>query len=111
MAGYGWGSEAERVVGDLLALTREVEPGLVAADDAVRLAELFARGERVCGFLQDVLAKRAERCAAWRRDGFRSPEEWFARMAGISIGVAREQLELAAQVAEQPDIAQAGAPR
>jgi len=107
MAGYGWGSEAERVVGDLLTLTREIEPGLVAADDAVSLAEFFARGERVCGFLKDILAKRAEQCATWRRDGFRSSEEWFARMSGIGIGAAREQLELAAQVAEQPDIAQA----
>ena len=107
MTECGWTDRAERVADDLAGVALSVEPGLIPGDDAARLAEVFTRAERQCGFLRSVLAKRATDTSAWARDGYRSPEEWYARLTGIGLGAARDQLELAAQVDEQPEIGEA----
>ncbi|MGI8752328.1 MAG: hypothetical protein ACR2MN_08460, partial [Acidimicrobiales bacterium] len=51
-----------------------------------------------------VFAKRAQDRSTWAREGYRSPEEWFARMTGIGVGAARDQLEVAASLDDQPEI-------
>ncbi len=102
-----WGGRAEEVVNDLDKLVHDVQPGLLAGDDAGRLALMFDRAERLCAVAKTVCAKRASECAQWSRDGFRSPEEWYARIIGAGLGTARDQLELADQVDDQAEVAEA----
>lgn len=103
----GWGGRAEGLVNDLAGLAHDVEPGLLSGDDAGRLAGLFTRAERLCGVLKTVCAKRAAECSTWTREGFRSEQEWYAQMIGAGVGTAREALELAGQLDDQPELAEA----
>jgi hypothetical protein len=83
------------------------DPATVSGADARLLAELFARGEKLCAAGKMLAAKRVADCSTWTGGGARSPEEWLAGLSGSSVGSASAALDTADRLAEQPALTEA----
>lgn len=84
-----------------------VDPALVSAADAARLLAAVERVARRLDAVRLRLARRAEEAHEWRAKGFRSPEEWLARVSGTGVGPAKRMFETARQLEEAPATAAA----
>jgi hypothetical protein len=101
---------ADAIAGAVKALRGAVtgfEAGCLTGEDARRLAEVFAEGQRLCSAGMAMCATRVADCAAWTSSGARSPEHWLAGISGSGVGAARALLDTADRLESQPDLAEA----
>jgi hypothetical protein len=101
---------ADAATGAVRALRGAVagfEAGCLTGEDARRLAEVFAEGQRLCSAGMALCAIRVSDCSAWTSSGARSPEHWLAGISGTGVGTARALLDTADRLESQPDLADA----
>ena len=91
----------------LAAWVAELEPGVYAVDDAVRVLDVLSDVKRLAGAAESLLAARVAEGDAWKESGDRSAAHWLARRTGISIAEAKAKLETAARLDELPATAEA----
>jgi hypothetical protein len=84
----------EAVVEELQAAVA-VDPAGVDAASAVRMFDLFARAERLCGAGRLLWARRVEDTSAYHGDGYRNAADWMAYRSGTTVGAAINGLETA----------------
>jgi hypothetical protein len=100
-----------------LAELKEAMVAVAAAFDPVGVgeagaSEALAEATAIEHIAATIKARAAAWLAAggrWRRSGGRSPADDLARRAGISVGAAREALELGSQLEARPRLAAAAA--
>ena len=73
--------QIETIVGSL-------EPDCLDAKLAVRLVELFGRGERLCSAGKTLAVARVDSSGAWSAGGDKGCAAWLARKTGTSLGEA-----------------------
>jgi hypothetical protein len=98
---------ARAIEGELRALVAALEPDGAWVGDATRLWKTFDVIERLAMSAKTLLARRVEDAGAWKREGFRSPAEHLANVAGTSVNAARRQLETSKQIEALPATADA----
>ncbi|MGH9189699.1 MAG: hypothetical protein ACRD0Q_06670, partial [Acidimicrobiales bacterium] len=69
----------EAVVAELSEVVGRLEPERLRGDDAARLVDAFARGERLCGAGRALAARRVAESGTWKSSGERSAAHWLAR--------------------------------
>ena len=79
----------------LKATARALDPACIDGRDAVALLEAVSEGERVCGAMKALLARRIEETKIWREAGHRSAAHWVAEATGETVGAACRTLETA----------------
>jgi hypothetical protein len=79
----------------LKATARALDPACVDGRDAAALLEVVSEGERVCGAMKALLARRVEETKVWREAGHRSAAHWVAEATGETVGAAARTLETA----------------
>jgi Domain of unknown function (DUF222)/HNH endonuclease len=87
----------------LKATARGFDPLCVAGRDAADLLAVVSEGERVCGAMKALLARRVDETGAWRKDGHRSAAHWVAEATGATVGAATRTLETARALEQLPD--------
>jgi len=95
------------IIDAVAAYLAGLDLGCVSGDDAARLTEVFARGERLCATGKALAARRAADCSAHERAGARSAEEWLAGLSGSSQRAAQGCLATAEQMEAAPELAEA----
>ncbi|MHB1536424.1 MAG: hypothetical protein ACYC1D_17810, partial [Acidimicrobiales bacterium] len=100
-------SAIETVIAALAAIVEGLDPGCVSGSEAARLTAVFERGERLCGAGKALMAGRAAACGTWSKDGWRSAEEWLAKVSGSALGAARSTLAVAGHLDSQPEVERA----
>jgi hypothetical protein len=91
----------------LAAWVAELEPGVYAGDDALRVLDVLSDVKRLAGAAESLMAARVASCDAWKESGDRSAAHWLARRTGISIAEAKAKLETADRLRELPATAEA----
>ena len=87
----------------LRAACAALDPESIPLPEAPGLWASLAAIEKLAAGAKLRLARRVDECGRWRRDGYRSAEEWMARTAGTSVGAARASLGTSTRVKDQPD--------
>ena len=87
--------EVRTAVERLKAVAREFDPLRVDGRGAADLFELVTEGERVCGAMKALLARRIDDTKVWRDAGHRSAAHWVAQATGETVGAATRALETA----------------
>jgi hypothetical protein len=82
---------------------RELEVQCVEGADAAELIDVVGRGERVCGAMKTLLARRVTETGAWRENGSRTASHWLAEQTGTTIGAAQQVLDTARALEVLPD--------
>jgi hypothetical protein len=94
-------------VGALEAVARELDPDLLDGRDAAALLEVAARGKKVCGAIETLLARRVDDTKVWRDGGHRSGAHFVAAATGQTVGAAARALETAHALEDLPATAEA----
>ncbi len=81
---------------------RELQVECLEGTDAAGLVEVVGRGERVCGAMKALLAKRVAETGVWRDDGARTASHWLAEQTGTTIGAAQQVIDTARALEELP---------
>ena len=79
--------ELQGMAKTLDGLLSSVDPGLLHANDEARVLEAAAALEQRAASLKTLLAKRAAEAGQWANQGYRSPEEWLAKV--LDAGAVR----------------------
>jgi hypothetical protein len=79
----------------LKATARSLDPVRIDGHDAVALLDVVSEGERVCGAMKALLARRIEETKIWRDAGHRSAAHWVAEATGETVGAACRTLATA----------------
>jgi Domain of unknown function (DUF222)/HNH endonuclease len=87
----------------LKATARGFDPLCVDGRDAAALLAVVSEGERVCGAMKALLARRVEETKVWRDSGYRSAAHWVAEATGATVGAATRTLETARALEQLPD--------
>ena len=87
----------------LKATARALDPLCVDGTDAAALFDLVSEGERVCGAMKALMARRVEETGVWRKDGHRSAAHWVADATGATVGAATRTLETARSLDHLPE--------
>jgi hypothetical protein len=87
----------------LQATARALDPACIEGDDAAALFDAVSEGERVCGAMKALLARRIEETKVWRDSGHRSAAHWVADATGETVGAAARTLETARALDELPE--------
>ena len=95
------------IIDALAACLAALDMRCVGGDDAARLTEMFARGERLCATGKALAARRATDCSVHERAGARSAEEWLAGLSGTSERAAQGCLTTAEQMEAAPELGEA----
>jgi hypothetical protein len=90
--------EFRAVEQSLRALVGELDPDGVPLAHVTQLWKALDAIERLAGSAKTLLARRVEETGAWQREGYRSPAEHLAAVAGTSVSAARRQLDTSTQV-------------
>jgi hypothetical protein len=89
----------EEIVDAAGEFTAQFDPACWSGDDAARLAEVAASGERFMATIKILAARRAAATGCWARaSGAVSAEQWLATISGMSEGAAREELMTASRL-------------
>ena len=80
------------------------EPGVYSAADASVLVQHAARIEKMAATVKALAAKRVADTEIWRRGGDRTAAHHLAKVAGTSVGEAKDALDTAARLAELPGL-------
>ncbi len=94
--------EVRGAVEALKAVAREFDPLCVDGRGAAELFDVVAEGERVCGAVKALLARRIEQSKVWRDAGHRSAAHWVAEATGETVGAAARTLETARVLEQLP---------
>jgi hypothetical protein len=86
----------------LKATARALDPARISGRDAAALLEAVSEGERVCGAMKALLARRIEETGVWRECGHRSAAHWVAETTGETVGAATRALETARALQDLP---------
>jgi Domain of unknown function (DUF222) len=86
----------------LKATARALDPACIDGHDAAALFEAVSEGERVCGAMKALLARRIEETRVWRDGGHRSAAHWVAEATGETVGAATRTLETARALEQLP---------
>jgi hypothetical protein len=81
---------------------RELQVECLEGGDAAELVDVIGRGERVCGAMKALLAKRVAETGVWRDGGSRSAGHWLAEQTGTTIGAAQQVIDTARALDELP---------
>jgi Domain of unknown function (DUF222)/HNH endonuclease len=95
--------EVRSAVDTLKLAARELDPARVDGRDSAELFEVVSEGERVCGAMKTLLARRVEETNVWREGGHRSAAHWVAEATGETVGAACRTLETARALDEFPE--------
>jgi Domain of unknown function (DUF222)/HNH endonuclease len=87
--------EVRSAVEGLKAVARELDPLCVDGRGAAELFAVVTEGERVCGAIKALLARRIDETKMWREGGYRSAAHWVAAATGETVGAATRTLETA----------------
>ncbi|HEV8206719.1 MAG TPA: DUF222 domain-containing protein [Acidimicrobiia bacterium] len=79
----------------LKATAHALDPACIDGHDAAALFDAVSEGERVCGAMKALLARRIEETKVWRESGHRSAAHWVADATGETVGAACRALETA----------------
>ena len=79
----------------LKATARALDPACIDGHDAAALFDAVSEGERVCGAMKALLARRIEETKVWRESGHRSAAHWIADATGETVGAAGRTLATA----------------
>jgi hypothetical protein len=86
----------------LMTAARVLDPACIDGHDAAALFDVVSEGERVCGAMKALLARRVEETKVWREGGHRSAAHWVAAATGETIGAACRTLETARALDDLP---------
>ncbi len=81
---------------------RELQVECVEGRDAAALVDIVGRGERVCGAMKTLLARRVAETGVWRADGSRTAAVWLSEQTGTTVSAAHQALETARALGELP---------
>jgi len=87
----------------LKATARRFDPLCVDGRDAAELLAVVSEGERVCGAMKALLARRVDESKIWRQGGHRSAAHWVAEATGETVGAAARTLETARALEHLPE--------
>jgi hypothetical protein len=87
----------------LKATARALDPSCIDGHDAAALFDAVTEGERVCGAMKALLARRIEETNVWREAGHRSAAHWVAEATGETVGAACRTLSTARALDELPE--------
>jgi Domain of unknown function (DUF222) len=87
----------------LKATARALDPACIDGHDAAALFDAVSEGERVCGAMKALLARRIEDTKVWREGGHRSAAHWVAEATGETVGAACRTLETARALDALPE--------
>jgi hypothetical protein len=79
-----------------------LEPGELAAEDALPVLDLVSEVKRLAGAAETLLAARIAPAGLWKDGADRSAAHWLARRTGMSIAEAKAKLETAERLDELP---------
>ena len=91
------------VAGELRAVLRGFDPGVVSGEDCARVAEALAATEKACAGVRVLAAARAVEAGSHRLYGFNDGTRWLARQSGSTAGQARQALQMAGRLGECAD--------
>ena len=80
--------QVRNAIATLKSVVADLEPGVCAGPDAVRLMELFVEGEHVCAAGKALATRRVADTGAYRDAGQRSAGHLLAAVSGVSVGAA-----------------------
>ena len=92
----------KEVLASARAGVASIEVNSLSPAQAATAFELGAELEKLGASLKILVAPRVAQSDAWARAGHRSPEEWMARTAGTSVGVAKTTVETGKRLEELP---------
>ena len=95
--------EARSAVDALKAVARGLDPLCLDGPGAAALFEVATEGERVCGAMKALLARRVDETKVWQAGGHRSAAHWVAAATGETVGAAARTLETARALEQLPD--------
>src|SRR2546429_9370170 len=107
MSTAGVDSPLGEVLASIRSVMAETEVDGLDALSAARIVEECAEAERLLAAFRVLSAATLEDKALWRREGFRSVGTWMASKTGTAVGAAIGSLEMAAQLADLPLVAEA----
>jgi hypothetical protein len=90
-------------VDTLKATARALDPACIDGHDAAALFDAVSEGERVCGAMKALLARRIDETKVWREAGHRSAAHWVADATGETVGAACRALETAWALGALPE--------
>ena len=82
---------------------RELQVECLEGTDAATLVDVVGRGERVCGAMKTLLARRVTETGVWRDDGSRTAAVWLSEQTGTTIGAAQQVIDTARALDELPE--------
>jgi Domain of unknown function (DUF222) len=94
--------KVRNAVDTLKATARALDPICIGGNDAAALFDAVSEGERVCGAMKALLARRIEETKVWRESGHRSAAHWVAEATGETVGAATRTLETARALEQLP---------
>ncbi|HYI45166.1 MAG TPA: DUF222 domain-containing protein [Actinomycetota bacterium] len=94
--------KVDRALGLLKEAVAELEPEVLEARSAAKLAQDFGYIERLGAAGKALAARRVADSGVWKRDGSRSPGHWLAKRTGESVGKAVSTIETAQRLSELP---------
>jgi hypothetical protein len=83
------------------------DAALLSCAQAAVVVKDAAAIEHMAATVKALAAARAAEGAAWKKGGFRSPEEELARQTGTSLTSAHDALQLGKRLEKQPEVADA----
>ena len=92
-----------RAVDALKETAPELDPLVMDNGRVSELFEVVTEGERVCGAMKALLARRVDETGVWRAGGHRSAAHWVADATGATVGAAARTLETARALEQLPD--------
>jgi Domain of unknown function (DUF222) len=95
--------QVRRAIDALKSTARALDPACVDGHDAAALLDVVSEGERVCGAMKALLARRIEETKVWRESGHRSAAHWIADATGETVGTATRTLETARALDALPE--------
>ena len=95
-------AELQRMVRDVGAMLRGLDPSCLHPADAVALLDGFNALEKCAVAGRTLVADRAADACEWTRHGYRSPEAWLAAKTGTGYRDAQSTLGASAKLAELP---------
>jgi Domain of unknown function (DUF222) len=94
--------KVRNAVETLKSTARALDPICIGGNEAAALFDAVSEGERVCGAMKALLARRIEETKVWRESGHRSAAHWVAEATGETVGAATRTLETARALEQLP---------
>jgi len=97
----------EQLKAEIIDLVGSLDSEVLEPSFAARLVEDFVEIGRMAAAGRDLAARQVARTGAWQAQGYKTPAQWMARKAGVSVPQAERVLETAKLLEELPATEQA----